>query len=220
MTIDLSAVEAIDVHVHAEVGRAGEDGLRPEWVILEYWPPACLREETRIAPERLGWRDGLLLERYVPSPEDLRRQWWPGRFLPAYTHRHALLSHLAPELDPSNWEQLDARGWRAPPEPRDAACAGAAGMRTSDAITAATRARMSGTPRRRASGPWSMSTPLLETSTILRAHGPCDRPRGDHCDEAAAPWGWGGAGIARSTRLTRASNGPKRRTEGSVSPPR
>ena len=31
MTIDLSSVEAIDVHVHAEVGRAGEDGLRPEW---------------------------------------------------------------------------------------------------------------------------------------------------------------------------------------------
>ena len=29
--IDLDAVEAIDVHVHAEVGRAGEDGLRPEW---------------------------------------------------------------------------------------------------------------------------------------------------------------------------------------------
>jgi hypothetical protein len=31
VTIDLAAVEAIDVHVHAEVGRAGEDGLKPEW---------------------------------------------------------------------------------------------------------------------------------------------------------------------------------------------
>jgi predicted TIM-barrel fold metal-dependent hydrolase len=31
MTIDLAWIEAIDVHVHAEVGRAGEDGLRPEW---------------------------------------------------------------------------------------------------------------------------------------------------------------------------------------------
>ena len=31
MTIDLAAVEAIDVHVHAELGRKGEDGLRPEW---------------------------------------------------------------------------------------------------------------------------------------------------------------------------------------------
>jgi uncharacterized protein len=29
--IDLAAVEAIDVHVHAEVGRGGEDGMRPEW---------------------------------------------------------------------------------------------------------------------------------------------------------------------------------------------
>ena len=31
MTIDLVSIEAIDVHVHAEVGRGGEDGLRPEW---------------------------------------------------------------------------------------------------------------------------------------------------------------------------------------------
>jgi predicted TIM-barrel fold metal-dependent hydrolase len=31
VTVDVSAVEAIDVHVHAEVGRAGEDGLPPEW---------------------------------------------------------------------------------------------------------------------------------------------------------------------------------------------
>ena len=29
--IDLDAVDAIDVHVHAEVGRRGEDGMRPEW---------------------------------------------------------------------------------------------------------------------------------------------------------------------------------------------
>jgi predicted TIM-barrel fold metal-dependent hydrolase len=29
--IDVDAVVAIDVHTHAEVGRTGEDGLRPEW---------------------------------------------------------------------------------------------------------------------------------------------------------------------------------------------
>jgi hypothetical protein len=31
MAIDLERVVAIDVHVHAELGRGGEDGLRPEW---------------------------------------------------------------------------------------------------------------------------------------------------------------------------------------------
>ena len=31
VTIDLAAIDAIDVHVHAEIGRAGEDGLKPEW---------------------------------------------------------------------------------------------------------------------------------------------------------------------------------------------
>jgi len=31
MSIDLDKIVAIDVHTHAEVGRTGEDGLRPEW---------------------------------------------------------------------------------------------------------------------------------------------------------------------------------------------
>ena len=31
MSIDLEKIVAIDVHTHAEVGRTGEDGLRPEW---------------------------------------------------------------------------------------------------------------------------------------------------------------------------------------------
>jgi predicted TIM-barrel fold metal-dependent hydrolase len=31
VSIDLDRIVAIDVHTHAEVGRAGEDGLRPEW---------------------------------------------------------------------------------------------------------------------------------------------------------------------------------------------
>ncbi len=31
MSIDLERIVAIDVHTHAEIGRGGEDGLRPEW---------------------------------------------------------------------------------------------------------------------------------------------------------------------------------------------
>jgi uncharacterized protein len=31
MSIDLDEIVAIDIHTHAEVGRSGEDGLRPEW---------------------------------------------------------------------------------------------------------------------------------------------------------------------------------------------
>jgi uncharacterized protein len=31
LSIDLEKIVAIDVHTHAEVGRTGEDGLRPEW---------------------------------------------------------------------------------------------------------------------------------------------------------------------------------------------
>jgi predicted TIM-barrel fold metal-dependent hydrolase len=31
MSVDLDRVVAIDVHTHAEIGRGGEDGLKPEW---------------------------------------------------------------------------------------------------------------------------------------------------------------------------------------------
>jgi hypothetical protein len=31
LTIDLEKIVAIDVHTHAERGRQGEDGLKPEW---------------------------------------------------------------------------------------------------------------------------------------------------------------------------------------------
>ncbi|HEY7538122.1 MAG TPA: amidohydrolase family protein [Gaiellaceae bacterium] len=31
MSIDVDKILAIDMHTHAEIGRAGEDGLRPEW---------------------------------------------------------------------------------------------------------------------------------------------------------------------------------------------
>jgi predicted TIM-barrel fold metal-dependent hydrolase len=31
MTIDIDNIRAIDIHTHAEIGRAGEDGLPPEW---------------------------------------------------------------------------------------------------------------------------------------------------------------------------------------------
>ncbi len=98
------------------------EGVRPDWVVLEYWPPACLHEETLIAPSRLGWRDGLLLRRYVPDEAEFAGRWLPERLVPAYSNRFALLNHLAPglaaERDP--WDGLDATGWRATPSPRDA----------------------------------------------------------------------------------------------------
>ena len=39
MSIDLEHIVAIDVHTHAEVGRSGQDGLRPEWreAAIEYF---------------------------------------------------------------------------------------------------------------------------------------------------------------------------------------
>ena len=51
MTIDVERVAAIDVHTHAEVGRGGEDGLRPEWraAAAEYFRGAALPTAEDVA---------------------------------------------------------------------------------------------------------------------------------------------------------------------------
>jgi hypothetical protein len=103
-----------------------DDGVRPDAVVLEYWPPACLRETTRLAASRLGWRDGLRLSRYLPW-EAFGEPWLLSRLLPVYAHRAQILNRLAPDLapDPEHWERLDALGWRPAPTPRDTAHAAA-----------------------------------------------------------------------------------------------
>jgi hypothetical protein len=104
------------------LNRLLDDGVRPDWVVMEYWPPACLREEALIAPSRLGWRDGLRLLGHVPNPNDFAESWLAERLVPAYSNRLALLNDLSPDLvsEPDRWERLDATGWRAAPSPRDA----------------------------------------------------------------------------------------------------
>jgi hypothetical protein len=99
-----------------------DEGVKPDWVILEYWPPACLKEETLIAPSRLGWRDGLFLSRYVSDGEQFLSDWLGERVLPAWSNRYALLNDLSPHLvaEPDRWERLDQFAWRSAPTPRDA----------------------------------------------------------------------------------------------------
>ena len=52
MTIDVDNVVAIDVHTHAEVGRTGEDGLRPEWraAAAKYFGEDGNRRPSRTSP--------------------------------------------------------------------------------------------------------------------------------------------------------------------------
>jgi hypothetical protein len=107
------------------------DGIRPDAVLAECWPPFWYQEngyaeEQRLHVNRLGWNDLSLLCAYSARSEDLIRSWWQARILPGYFGRFVLMNLLIPcWLSPqnrmdSNWRDLDDWGWLECPYPRDA----------------------------------------------------------------------------------------------------
>jgi hypothetical protein len=98
------------------------DGVRPDWVFVEYWPAfydqdAERAEETRIDVNRLTLRDFSVLDPYCRQPDGLRRRWWEAQLAPIHSHRFLLVSRYAPAWLPwmsrldGNWAELDAYGW-------------------------------------------------------------------------------------------------------------
>ena len=98
------------------------DGVRPDALVVEVWPPFLYEEggqheERRIDPNRLYRRDLDLLCRYSESPERLREEvrwsWWTAW----YSHRFYLLSQVIPNWLPwenrrnAGWEGMDRFGW-------------------------------------------------------------------------------------------------------------
>jgi hypothetical protein len=107
------------------------DGVRPQAVLVECWPPFWYQEngyaeENRLHVNRLGWSDLCLLCDYSLRSRELVHSWWQSRILPAYFGRFVLMNLLVPcWLSPhnrmdSNWRDLDEWGWLACPYPRNA----------------------------------------------------------------------------------------------------
>jgi hypothetical protein len=102
------------------------DGIHPDWLLVEVWPPYLLHEdgawaeENRIGIERLRRGDVPLISRYVPRPRSLWRRWCAGQVQPWLKHRFFLLSLFAPQWLPSDrrldaaWTRLDDYGWLEP----------------------------------------------------------------------------------------------------------
>jgi hypothetical protein len=98
-------------------------GVRPAFVLVEYYPSTELAEDDRIPPQRLAWDDVRLLAPYCPDPGHLYWDWGEHRLLPWFTDRRALLRTCAPDwLPPAN--RVDARlypidrgGWKPCPNP-------------------------------------------------------------------------------------------------------
>lgn len=102
--------------------RVYDDGLRPDAVVIEYWPP-FLREDgpfhepDRIDHNRLFRSDLPLVRDYFKEPAKTERQMRVDRFHPFFETRHRLLAQLAPRWQPwdrrmeMSWANIDPWGW-------------------------------------------------------------------------------------------------------------
>jgi hypothetical protein len=98
------------------------DGVRPNSVLLEFWPALMrgdgpYREETRIDVERLRPEDEPAIAAHFANPSATQRRMQNGRTLPLWYHRRALLNRLWPEAlsihdrTDATWAELDEWGW-------------------------------------------------------------------------------------------------------------
>jgi hypothetical protein len=100
------------------------DGVRPDLVFIECWPPFWYQdgdyaEEKRFDVNRLAWRDLPLMSRYLSSPRLLYQKSCFAHAVPWFAHRFTLLSYYAPCWVPwsnrrdDGWSGLDQTGWLA-----------------------------------------------------------------------------------------------------------
>jgi hypothetical protein len=98
------------------------DGVRPDALLVEFWPPFLFEqdeqcEERRLYVSRLCRADIDLLSRYSEDAGRLAERWRQARLVPCFGHRFALLSELAPGWLPAGsrcdftWGDLDEWGW-------------------------------------------------------------------------------------------------------------
>jgi hypothetical protein len=111
---------------HLSLQRLLDFGIRPDWVLIEFWPPTWGTERgikefmDQVNVGCLDWGGVRLLGRYVSRPRRLYRQWWNMQLVPLVTQREALVRHVAPSwaLTPTEpdrrCQNLDRLGWWSP----------------------------------------------------------------------------------------------------------
>jgi hypothetical protein len=109
------------------------DGFRPDWVVVECWPPYLsqegnLAEIPRLPVSRLAWGDVRVLRRYHPQPGQLCQEWCLARLTPWSSSRFTLLVECSRECLPMMprqddlWKLIDSSGWlpfQGSPTPRE-----------------------------------------------------------------------------------------------------
>jgi hypothetical protein len=84
--------------------RVRANGIRPDWLVVEVWPPYLTHqgdytEDNLIYSGDLALCDWFLLDRYLDHPGPCRRKLLDGLLAPAWAHRGGLLAHCAPALN-------------------------------------------------------------------------------------------------------------------------
>ena len=99
-----------------------DDGVRPDYVLIEWFPAALTangpaEEQAQAWAARLGAGDLRRLEPYCDHPAQLTHQWASNRLVPWYAYRLTLMSHWQPgwlrwqDRLSYQWDQLDPFGW-------------------------------------------------------------------------------------------------------------
>jgi hypothetical protein len=110
---------------HLVLHRLLDRGIRPDWVLVEFWPPFWAIDGylkgyiDSLNLASLDWSSARLLASYLPRPGQLYAKWLPAQLAPIFASRFAILSRLgpswAPNFDPDRrLENLDANGWWTP----------------------------------------------------------------------------------------------------------
>jgi hypothetical protein len=87
---------------HLVLHRVLAAGIRPAWVLVEYWPPFWTTERRfyefrrQIDFGRLDAPGARLVGGYTPRPLYVYRVWIEARLIPVYAYRSALLRWFAP----------------------------------------------------------------------------------------------------------------------------
>ncbi len=117
---------------HLVLHRLLAAGIRPTWVLVEYWPPfwssdrTVEKYRTQMNLGRLDVQGVRLLAGYLWRPEVLYSEWIEAQVAPSYAHRSALLSRFgrAWVVEKAGADHtirsLDRRGWWSPRTTTDA----------------------------------------------------------------------------------------------------
>jgi hypothetical protein len=112
---------------HLVLRRMLAAGVRPEWVLVEFWPPFwCVDGYLQgyldgLNLAALDWSATRTLGGYLPRARKLYEAWLPAQLGPVFASRAAILSRLgpswAPKFDPERrLQNVDPSGWWSPRE--------------------------------------------------------------------------------------------------------